>query len=286
LTSYLLIAGAGFLMIVEHASSLQIALPDKANTASWVIVKAPTLALMAAFTGSAAAAGGAWWARLRERASGTTMHSIGYGLGCAAIAGAVVAVLAWGSINPDVSGKAALASFFAALLGGVFGSMRVGGAGLGGLVAVMVSMLVGVAGQIGFSLTQAGTEDAESLASQAASALVATAVTQAIAVAAGTAVGCWWLVRRRRETPLPYLIVVGAFAAALRLVSVPIAWLAALPVARDLPPGIFSQFWPQQSILLLTALGAGLATAVVYHVVHRVSVRRAPAEAPRPAAAL
>ena len=155
LTSYLLIAGAGVLMIIELATSLQITLPDKANTASWVVQKAPTLALMAAFTGSAAAAGGAWWARRRDRASGTTIVSIGYGLGCAAIAGAVVAVLAWASINQEVSGKVALASFFAALLGGLFGSVRLGGAALGGLVATMVSMLIGLAGQIGFSLTQA-----------------------------------------------------------------------------------------------------------------------------------
>lgn len=284
LTSYLLMTGAGVLMILELATSLQIALPDKANTASWVVQKAPTLALMAAFTGSAAAAGGAWWARRRDR-TGTTMISIGYGIGCAAIAGAVVAVLAWASINQEVSGKVALASFFAAVLGGVFGSVRLGGAALGGLVAVMVSMLIRVAGQIGFSLTQTDTD--ASLGTHAESALAATSITQAVAVAVGTAVGCWWLVRRRRETPLPYLVVVGAFAGTLQLVSVPISWLAALPVADDLPPGIFSRFWPQQLILLLTAFGVGIAAAIVYYVVHRVTRRGAEAgNSARPAPAL
>jgi hypothetical protein len=271
-------------MIIQLAMSLNLAVPGKAATATWVVIEAPGLALMAAFTGAAAAAGGAWWARRRDSASGTTLVSIGYGIGTASIAAAVVAVLAWASINQQVSGKVALATFAASLLGGVLGSMRVGGAVLGGLVGVLISMLIGTAGGIVFTWTLSDADpDPRALGQYTASALLFTAVVKGISVATGTVVGSWWLTRRRRETPLVYLLLVGTIAAMLQLASLPIAWLAALPVSSDLPQGALSQFGPQQAILLLVATASGVATAVTYYAVRRVSRRSSAAPVPHPA---
>jgi hypothetical protein len=289
ITSYLLIAGAGLLLIVELAMSLEGTLPGKVGIATWVVLEAPGLALMAAFTGAAAAAGGSWWARRRESASGTTLPSIGYGLGTAAIAAAVVAVLAWASIDQEVSGKVALATFAAALAGGLFGSVRIGGAALGGLVAVLISMLIGTAGTIVFSWTLADADpDPRALASHIQTTAVVGSILRGVAVVVGAVVGCRWLARRRRETPLPYFIVVGAFPAALQLVSIPIAWLAALPVADDLPAsdGVMSSLASQQTILLLVAVVAGTTSALVCYGWHRLSRRSAARAATQPAAAM
>jgi hypothetical protein len=273
-------------MIIQLALSLNLAVPGKAATATWVVIEAPGLALMAAFTGAAAAAGGAWWARRRDHASGTTLVSIGYGIGTAAIAAAVVAVLAWASINEAVSGKVALAAFAASLAGGLLGSVRVGGAVLGGLVGVLVSMLIGTAGGLVFTWTLSDADpDPRALGVYTTSALLFTAVVKGISVSVGTVVGSWWLTRRRLETPLPYLVLVGSVAAMLQLVSLPIAWLAALPVADDLPHNALARFGPQQAILLLVAAVSGIATALTYYTVRRVNRRSGSPSVARPAAA-
>ena len=276
LTSYLLIAGAGVLMLGQLAASLNMRLPGKVGTATWVVVNAPGLALTAAFAGATAAAGGAWWARRRENASGTTIRSIGYGIGTASIAASVIAVLAWASINPEVAGKVALAAFAAAIFGGVIGSVRLGGAVLGGLVAVFVSMLLATAGGIVLSWTLTDADpDPRSLSTYVASVLVAGSTIRGIAAVIGTIVGIQWLTRRRKRTGVGYYLLVGMFGAALQVVAAPIAFLAALPVAKNLD----SEGHPlralalQQGVSLLVAAGAGATTALVVYTIHRIARR-------------
>jgi hypothetical protein len=74
----------------------------------------------------------------------------------------------------------------------------------------------------------------------------------------------------------------------LQLVSIPIAWLAALPVADDLPEsdGVMSSLASQQTILLLVAVVAGATTALVCYGLHRLSRRSAARAATRPVAAM
>ena len=288
LTTYLLITCAAFLMLVELASALSVTHPGASGTASWVVIEAPGLALMAAFTGASAAAGGAWWARRREKASGTTMRSIGYGVGAAAVAGSVIAVLAWASINPEVAGKVALASFFAAVGGGVLGSVRIGGAVLGGLVGALVSILIATGGLAVLSWTLVNADpDPQELSSYMSSVLVPAAIIRGVAVIAGTVVGCRWLARRRRDTGLGYYLLVGFFSAALQIVSAPLAFLAALPVAHNLS----SEGHPlralasQQGASIAAAAVAGLVTALIVYVVRKVRARRpmAASRVPEPA---
>jgi hypothetical protein len=273
LTSYLLITGAAVLMLFELAYALSVAHPGKVGTASWVVLEAPGLALMAAFTGASAAAGGAWWARRREQASGTTLRSIGYGLGAAATAGSVISVLAWAAINPDVAGKVALASFAAALGGGLLGSVRVGGAVLGGLVATLVTTLIAVGGALVLSWTLIDADpDPAELSSHLDSLLVSGSLVRGVAVVIGVVVGCRWLARRRRDTGLGYYLLVGLFGSALQIVSAPIAFLAALPVAHNLDAGIHplrALAW-QQGVSILVAAGVGALTATVIYTVDRV----------------
>ena len=277
LTSYLLITGAAVLMLIELATALSVAHPGSVGTASWVVIEAPGLALMAAFTGASAAAGGAWWARRRENASGTTMRSIGYGIGAAATAGSVISVLAWASINPDVAGKVALASFVAAVGGGVLGSVRIGGAVLGGLVAALVAMVVAAGGLaiVSWTLVDADPDPVE-LSTYLSSVLVAGSIIRAVAAVVGTVVGCRWLARRRRETGIGYYLLVGLFGALLQLVAAPIAFLAALPVAHNLD----SEGHPlralarQQGAAILAAAAAGVTTALIVYAVRRLRTRR------------
>jgi hypothetical protein len=264
-------------MLVELATALSVTHPGASGTASWVVIEAPGLALMAAFTGASAAAGGAWWARRREKASGTTMRSIGYGVGAAAVAGSVIAVLAWASINPEVAGKVALASFFAAVAGGVLGSVRVGGAVLGGLVGALVSILIATGGLAILSWTLVNADpDPRELSSYMSSVLVPASIIRGVAVVAGTVVGCRWLARRRRDTGVGYYLLVGFFSAGLQIVSAPLAFLAALPVAHNLS----SEGHPlralaaQQGASIAAAAGAGLVTGFVVYVVRKARSRR------------
>ena len=285
LTSYLLMTGAAVLMLIELATALSAEHPGKVGTASWVVLEAPGLALMAAFTGASAAAGGAWWARRREKASGTTLRSIGYGLGAAAIAGSVITVLAWASINPEVAGKVALASFAAALGGGLLGSVRIGGAVLGGLVATLVSTLIATGGfaALSWTLIDADPNPAE-LSSYLATVLVTGSIIRGAAVVIGTIVGCRWLARRRRDTGLGYYLLVGIFGALLQIVSAPIAFLAALPVAQNLDAGIHplrALAW-QQGVSILVAAGVGALTAVILYAIRRMGSRRAVTSGPVP----
>lgn len=277
LTSYLLITGAAVLMLVELASALSAAHPGRVGTASWVVIEAPGLALMAAFTGASAAAGGAWWARRQEKASGTTLRSIGYGVSAAAVAGSVIAVLAWASINPEVAGKVALASFVAAVGGGVIGSVRVGGAVLGGLVGALVGMVIATGGLavVSWTLADADPDPAE-LSSYLSSVLVATSIIRALAAIVGTIVGSRWLTRRRRDTGVGYYLLVGMFGALLQVVSAPIAFLAALPVAQFLhsdghPLRALARL---QGASILAAATAGIVTALVLYAVRRGRSRR------------
>lgn len=289
LTSYLLIIGAGCLMLFELALARSVEHPGKVATASWVVLEAPGLALMAAFTGASVAAGGAWWARRQESASGTTLRSIGYGIGAASIAGSVIAVLAWASVNPDVAGKVALASFAAAVGGGVLGSARVGGAVLGGLVASLITVTVAAGGALVLSWTLVDADpDPAELGSYLSSLLVSGSVVRGVAVLVGTIVGCRWLARRRRDTGVGYYLLVGTFSALLQIVSAPIAFLAALPVAQHLDAGIHplrTLAW-QQGVSILVALGVGAVTAIVMYAIRRLS-RPVPAgPVPEPATQL
>jgi hypothetical protein len=270
-------------MLVELATALSITHPGKVGTATWVVIEAPGLALTAAFAGASAAAGGAWWARRKEQASGTTMRSIGYGIGAAAVAASVIAVLAWASINPEVAGKVALASFAAALGGGVLGSARIGGAVLGGLVAVLVSMVIGAAGGalISLALVDADPDPGE-LSKYISSVLVLGSIIRGVAVIIGTIVGCRWLARRRRSTGLSYYLVIGLYGAALQVVSAPIAFLAALPVAHNLddeghPLRALAR---QQAVSILVAAVAGALTAITLYAIRRVRHRSVAAAVP------
>jgi hypothetical protein len=213
------------------------------------------------------------------------MRSIGYGIGTAAIAGSVITVLAWASIYPEVAGWVALASFAAALGGGVLGSVRVGGAVLGGLVAALVAMLIGAAGSLVISLALTNADpDPASFSTYMATVLVFGSVIRGIAVIVGTVVGCRWLVRRRRSTGLGYYLLVGLFSAALQVVSAPIAFLAALPVAQNLD----SEGHPlralarNQGVSILVAAGAGVLTALVLYAVRSVRGRRPVPAGPMP----
>lgn len=284
LTSYLLITGAAVLMLAELAT-LAVAHPGKVGTASWVVLEAPGLALMAAFTGAATAAGGAWWARRREMASGTTIRSIGYGVGAAAIAGSVVSVLAWAKLNPEVAGKVALATLVAALVGGLLGSVRVGGAALGGLVAVLLSMLIASVGKAGVSWTLVDADpDPAELSSYLAAVTVAYSIIQAVATVIGTVAGSRWLARRRQNTGIGYFLLVGLFGAALQVVAAPIAFLAALPVADNLDAGEhpLRALAYQQGVSIAAAAGAGAMTAIVFYAVRRAKRRRPASAGPVP----
>jgi hypothetical protein len=287
LTSYLLITGAAVLMLLELATALSVEHPGKVGTATWVVLEAPGLALMAAFTGASVSAGGAWWARRQEKASGTTIRSIGYGIGAAAIAGSVIAVLAWASINPEVAGKVALASFAAAVGGGVLGSVRVGGAVLGGLVAALVSILIATGGGLVLSWTLVDADpDPAELSKHLSTLLVAGSVVRGVAVLVGTVVGCRWLARRRRDTGIGYYLLVGMFGALLQIVSAPIAFLAALPVAQNLDAGIhpLRALASQQGVSILVSLGVGMLTGTVLYVARRIGRRSVVSRAvPEPA---
>ncbi len=72
-----------------------------------------------------------------------------------------------------------------------------------------------------------------------------------------------------------YYLLVGMFGALLQIVSAPIAFLAALPVAQNLDAGIhpLRALASQQGVSILVSLGVGMLGGTVLYVARKVGRR-------------
>ncbi|HEV2089115.1 MAG TPA: hypothetical protein VGR21_12455, partial [Cryptosporangiaceae bacterium] len=148
-TVQLLVACSATLAVLQLVAATSVEVFNGARPGWWMAIQGATVAFAAAFAGAAAGAAGAWFQRMREAAGSSTPRSLITGIGAAAVVAMVFTVLCWAAIpEPALTVPVALAVLLAALVGGLAGSFRFGGAVLGGLVAVFVATLGDLTGQL------------------------------------------------------------------------------------------------------------------------------------------
>lgn len=275
-TSYLLILCAAVLTMFYLAAALNLAVDSESSARFWILVQSPGLATAVAIAGAITSSAGAGWARRKERSSGTTLRSIGYGIGSGVIAAAVFSVMFWASVDPRISGTAALIVFVATVGGGVVGSVRIGGAIPGGLVAATIALTLTFFGGVIRGFT-ASVSDVSSLNNAVQSNLVVGQATTVITAAVlSTVIGCWWLTRRRLDTGLLHLSLVGLTGPVLTLFALVPAGIAIITVySGNADSGAaLSSFTSLHGASVVLSMVAGILTSGLYWAVSRVSRRR------------
>ncbi|MFB9320026.1 hypothetical protein [Cryptosporangium minutisporangium] len=259
-TVQLLVASSAVLALVQLVAATSVDVYNGERAGWWVAIQGATVAFAAAFAGAAASANGAWWRRTQQKAASTTPGSLGTGIAAASVAGAVFSMLCWASTSlGSATYPMVVAVFVAALLGGVFGGVRAGGAVLGGLVSTFAATLVNLAGQAVITmLSLAPDSDPER-----GTPLAVSAVDWGISSAVGAVIGVWWLSRRRQRTWWSHWMIVGLFPLALVVIGDFAELLAWLMVDDPAKGDALAQAAPGHGVQLLVMALAGGVTAVV-----------------------
>ncbi len=215
-TVQLLVACSATLAVLQLVAATSVEVFNGGRPGWWMAIQGATVAFAAAFAGAAAGAAGAWFQRMREGAGSSTPKSLITGIGAASVVAMVFTVLCWAAIAQQaLTVPVALAVLLASLIGGLAGSFRVGGAVLGGLVAVFVATLGDLVGQALTTLFVLGPAVASGDPVPTAAPLWLSTAIWTVSAVAGTTAGCWWLSRRRQYTALSHCAVIGVFPAVL-----------------------------------------------------------------------
>jgi hypothetical protein len=255
-TVQLLVAFSALLAVIELIAATKVQVFRGDRVGWWVAIQGSTVTSAAACAGAAAGACGAWASRTRQRATSTTVSSLWAGIGASLLAAAVFSVLCWAAIAlPSASNAIVPAVIVAAVTGGFLGSFRLGGAVLGGLVAVSVGTLVALGGQaaVGLAVQSVG----------GSMGFEAHAVVDALAALTGTLSGCWWLFRRRQHTNIGLALVVGLFGSALLLTATITAALAGVLAGSDPGGEARATYLPMHGYQVAIWAVVGFITALV-----------------------
>jgi hypothetical protein len=276
-TVQLLVASSAILALLQLVASTSVDVYNGQRAGWWVAIQGTTVAFAAAFAGAAAASNGAWWRRMQEKSGSTTPSSLGTGVACASVAGAVFAVLCWAASSlGNASSPMGIAVLVAALLGGIVGSARIGGAVLAGLVATFIATLINLAGQVLATMFQLTPAISSNHGGDGGTPTF-NAIFWAVSTVVGTSTGIWWLARRRQRTGISHALVVGIFPGLLLAagsVGGLIAWALVDDPAKD---EALDQAIGSHGLQLGISLACGVVAAVValrtVHLWHKVPGR-------------
>ena len=264
-TVQLLVACSAVLAVLQLVAATSVRVFNGDRAGWWIAIQGATVTFSAAFAGAAAGANGAWYRRLRDHSPSTTPKSIVTGIGVAGVAAMVFGMLCWAAIaQHGITAPVSFAVLLASLAGGVAGSLRAGGAVLGGLVAVFFTILIDLAGQaLLTTLVLTPSLSSQDEGQRATLYVTVAALTQLVASVVGTVAGCWWLARRRQHTGIYHCLIVGLFGSALLLIANLTAGLALLLVPDQARGAAFGGSLPTHGLQFAAAVLGGTSTAVV-----------------------
>ncbi|MFG1921209.1 hypothetical protein [Cryptosporangium sp. NPDC048952] len=204
-TVQLLVASSAVLALIQLVAATSVDVYNGERAGWWIAIQGATVAFAAAFAGAAASGAGASWRRNIQKSSSTTGQSLGTGIAAASVAGAVFSMLCWASTSlGDATYPMVVAVFVAAMLGGVVGAVRVGGAVLGGLVSTFAATLMNLVGQALIRLFTSGS-------AESGTPLGISAVNWGVSAIVGSVAGVWWLSRRRQRSWWSHWSIVGLY---------------------------------------------------------------------------